>query len=324
MFVPYLEKLITNYKNPNPDVSMFTLDSIPYTFVSQLEECSNFFMQKQIKTINDNIYCFKKILPIEYRKCDFIKNAIGSYYLSKYNLKPIDQFLIRHYVKPNKMDYNVVIDMEISTNLILYGVEMPADNQVSVEFLTGKQVATVLYSEFCDTSLIRQLNESYDTNTFHSTCLTEDICTVNYDAILNVKYDSNNKLYASHLFTEVYNVIMTKITCKNKLLLVGPLFLTRFEAGLLYLIIACFSKIQCISPGLISLQNATCKIFEVRSLLDKIKCQISETCNHDSIHFERFTLNILPNTLLRNHSYVDFLVRYNNATMEYYLQNINV
>ena len=322
-FLQIRDKLLTYYENPNSNFVMFSLEAVPNKFISQVEECNMFFMSKQIKTINDNVYCFKNVLPNEYRKNEDIKNGISQCFMHKYNIRIIDKVKYltdRKYYNsiPEVFIYDGIYEDNIEN--ILFGnkfnIEYP---NIELHYITGKEISKVLYSEFCDINILSNFQNS--DHILLSSIFIESLekLDIKYECIIPIHYSKNNKVNLLNLYHSFYDAI-NKINCGHNIVIVGSIFLTRFEASLLFLLFHCFASVQYCS-GILILKEANCKINNIRELYKQISNALNQIKDIENENFTSSILNILPDTLLRSESYLKFLFDYNNNTLDYFLKN---
>ncbi|KAK7076759.1 Methyltransferase activity protein [Halocaridina rubra] len=73
---PNLKKMVEYYSNSEANVSMFSLDDLPVSFLSQLRECNQTFKEYQIKTITKNVSTFEKLTDGEHEYNNIRKNKV--------------------------------------------------------------------------------------------------------------------------------------------------------------------------------------------------------------------------------------------------------
>ncbi|KAJ8927799.1 hypothetical protein NQ314_019680 [Rhamnusium bicolor] len=130
--------------------SMFSLSELPNYFLIEIQECTDFFMNKQMRTILDNIYYYENKIKSEPNKVYIMKTSIAQLFMNVYNLTwiPNDKKIVPHvsvgdnwrvYMAHHSRDYTCVlvqnlVNRKLSTDIM--------DIQI------GKQIEVVQNSKF--------------------------------------------------------------------------------------------------------------------------------------------------------------------------------
>ncbi|KAJ8938107.1 hypothetical protein NQ318_006996, partial [Aromia moschata] len=130
--------------------SMLSLSELPDCFLQEIHECSDFYMQKQIRAILDNVYCFENKEKSNANTLYVLKSFIAHLYVTMYNLKCI----------PNdKKSYPA------SVSFTCFSVENLIKSKISrniIDIRIGKQIEKVQNSKFTHKDNLQKLVRVYD------------------------------------------------------------------------------------------------------------------------------------------------------------------
>ncbi|XP_015839665.1 cap-specific mRNA (nucleoside-2'-O-)-methyltransferase 2 isoform X2 [Tribolium castaneum] len=292
--------LLSPYKSGHfVDKSMFDLNKINPDFLTQLLHISRFFMQKQIEHILDNIRFFRNASQNESGKVHQIKVYVANRYINKYKLKSIS----RHLKLVPTLDISQFFSNEVKKINFVNGVaKFDAKNLVQVnptldilDVKLGEKFTQVKSSRFCDN--LPKLNFS---NKMKSHGPLYQLVANKLGATATIiSLDSPFESYYDFQKDFFYKIFHSK---KRNFLIVGVPLLTNFLAGVMYILISCFSHVHVHQNGCIILCGGDlAKIAPVFATVEKRYRSVPD-CG---------ILQIVPPGLLYSNNFFDFVWNYN-------------
>lgn len=142
-------RLIIPYKNTVAvcKKSMFRLEDVDREFLRQIDECAEFFMRKQMHTINENVW-------------NFLSNSNNAFY-ENVKLRTLHEDITNHFLSIYRMGrieyskklvptksvhrFNKTYQLDEKASYKCYYMK---EVHIPVEFVVGKRVETVFYSKY--------------------------------------------------------------------------------------------------------------------------------------------------------------------------------
>lgn len=291
---------------------MFPVDNIPQEFINQIINLSTIFMHEQINTINQNIYYFGKRIREERISNGLLKDSIAKYFIKNYKLKPIN--ISKKIVPFTKLINNTF--QRIKGGVISEFIEDISDLHIVI----GKQINGIHFTEFCDIDLLEKLNNiaaQQATESLFLKPLQIDISVFKYK--LHSTYSLNNSLYMKNVFHE-FNNLLQNLSLGDSVILTGYIFLTRFEVGLLYLLMSSFHTVEYFEDGVIIFKNC---LGNVNRQLEFFK-QIKNSLNNVEKPLNNGLILSVLTVVKPNYIFNSFIQReiknYNRTTINFYLK----
>lgn len=292
----------------NEHKAMFPLEHIPEPFMNQIVNLSLVFMKEQVKVINANILHFQRDLKNEIHRLGVLKQEIANRFMGKYNVRAIDEG--RKLVPSgggNK--YRKYLD-----GVSGYFVSDLIDVVDDLDIILGKRLTTVFFTEFCDNDLLPKAayanNVDLPAETHLELLRNLDNDLLYYDHKSYVPYSYDNSKYRTVVFNELYRLVKI-IRPGENVILVGYLFLTRFDASLLHLLASAFTVIRHFDKGVIALKDCNLNLPETLSRFNEIHRNLTQS--HENLSLT--VVSILPMNNLFNGVFDLELKRYNTSTI---------
>lgn len=318
------DQLIRPYKSFSCEngLAMFTIDQINAELISQVKICADFFMQKQIHTINCNIEHFRKSSAFESVKTKEIRFEVANYYLRRYEvirippqkkimqINDINKFSFFHKQMFYKKEWLYQENYKEFDTKILDSIDI--SNLLEIE--TGKRIDQVFYSNFCCKDYLSNLDSAVCT---HFDPKLNDMALHYTDqidgdhTIVNTKNcDKYLKQYEfqKYLFYELKLQLM-----KNKIIFLKIPFLTCFLVELLYLLMMNFEKAIFHKKGFVVLHTKNLINFEeVQKCFEKISCVYEKITTKDTSDI----IQIFPLDYVLHSEFIELIWNYNNAVCQ--------
>lgn len=299
--------------------SMFHLNEIPQDFIEEIILCTDYFMQKQISTINENIKWFKKKSSFENARVSYLKTCIATCYINKYkinsvptnkkivrftNNQKIISFYQQQWNRVNKWCFKE--DFKI---LLVSNTYCNIDSSL-MQIKTGKMVTKVLHSNFCS-------KENMGVNINCTTLVHEELYKsalkfVNRESDCGVisLFDLDERSEQSRFQKKVFIWLRNQLGTKNILFLKIPL-VTNFLAQLIFLYMSMYKKAIFHKSGFIVFDTINeNEIQGVSKYFDVIQSTYDKIDSEENIDI----LQLIPLRVICESSlYVNYLWNYNNS-----------
>ncbi|ENN72962.1 hypothetical protein HUJ04_004004 [Dendroctonus ponderosae] len=282
---PIWDQLVLPYKKGgfNKTQAMFSLSDIPDSFLLQLTgSCSDFFLQLQTNTINDNIYYYQNPLESDQRSLKLEKINIAHYYMRRYQVKPIPKGR-RLIHQSNKRD---LVDLQrigqVSTK------DFP-DMFDAINIYIGKRIDVVRNSKFASLDQVQNLRYSSTRNQTQSTLYSLVLSRVEQSTVVINASSFNLEVYFEYQ-RSLFNALKAAVaTGKHVLLLNVPLH-THFLAGMWWLLASAFETVYFKGGWCLFYKNLPDKANSVRDAFSRVE-NIYNTFSADSS--QAFTADII-------------------------------
>ncbi|KAJ8985105.1 hypothetical protein NQ317_019791 [Molorchus minor] len=266
--------------------SMFSLENLPKHFIEEIHNCTDFFMQKQMKTILDNIYYFENKVRSDANFVYVLKTSIAQLYMGMYNPKWIPD---NKKIVPNVSVGNNwrVHPTQTSSSFICIPVENIMKSELSsgiVDIRIGKKIQTVHNSKFTHKDNLQKIymllgGQHLSISLYNYVLL---IISKNNE-VINVKH-FNLALYHQfqrQFFNRVYGCISNT---KNNIIFLNVPFVTHFLVGLLYILSFAFKKVY-FGNGIVILNECRSEcvtiVKQILSDIDLAYRKIDNDCDLD-------------------------------------------
>lgn len=295
------------------DKAMFPLDSIPDEFIIKVQTFSHMFMNEQINTINQNIWHFKRALKNEVHRLGYIKQEIAKRFISKYKVRPIDE---TNKLVPNSNNFKKYLSYSKDSDSVTVSDLLETANEL--EIVLGKRLTNVFYTEFCDIDLLPKSAYASDVSLPPSVYL--DLIKNAPNDYMYYKYKSyipycyNNSEYKETIFKEIYSLIQN-LQIGDNVVLIGYVFLTRFDVGLLHLFISCFTSVEYFDKGIIALTDCNENRNKVLEHFVTILDHLNNANGNNRKDLSLTVVSILSPNYLFNGIFDSELKRYNVNTI---------
>lgn len=305
--------------------SMFDINEISQDFLEEIVLCTDYFMEKQISTINENIKWFKKRSSFENAKISSIKSSVSTHYISKYKINS---------VPPNKRimhladNYNLVSFYQQQWNrvskwcfeenlktLLVPNLQWKTTSDL-LRIRIGKKVSTVLHSNFCSKENI------IDIRKYYSCTVYEDLY---HNALKFIGQKNDCALISLADFAETcdhcefqrifFFKLKGQLGRKNIVILKIPL-LTNFLVHLIFLYMSMYEKIVFHKSGFIVFNTIDeDAVQEIRKCFDVIQ-SVYNNIDTEERYCDSDILQLIPFKLICDSPlYISYLWNYNNVVL---------
>lgn len=318
---PIWNDLLTSYKSPHLKVekSLFDLNEIPHIFLEELSDCVDFFMEKQIETIEENVRNFRKKQNAEMAKIKFRKKLVAEKYIKKYKFQIIakEKKLVSNVEDLNYLSFyfrqwNYSNKWSFPVDFIEFDTSALTCNHKLCDLLNiklGKPLVKVVHSNFCSKD-----NKKLSISDFQSadSCdleIVESLTSIK-DNIIKIN-DFINKKQEYEFHSSLFSNIREKFTEDQVVLLKIP-FTTSFCVAILYLLMFNYEKAIFHKSGYIILQKLGSRMQEVSACFDYVSSAFSAL--NDCTNDEKLDINqIIPLSVIYDRAFIDLIWNYNNV-----------
>ncbi|XP_025833984.1 cap-specific mRNA (nucleoside-2'-O-)-methyltransferase 2 [Agrilus planipennis] len=322
------------YQNPNDfnDLALFTWDDMGPDYLHQIRQLCQYFMDMQVRTINDNLNNFGK--NHRCTRTNRIKYLVADYFLSNFGVVKLEND--RKIIHPSFFEqvtqekrfcfhnrfWRYKPEWKFSENYhSLSNLHLETERRDLLNIDVGKAVTKVLYSPYYSCNLFPEFN--FEMFRKKSTGDLYNLCkrSIHYDTViismLELSNSENNVTFQRNLF----ETITSKLDYVNKcLMFVQVPFVTNFVVSLLFILSLAFENVVFLRGGTVILLNPTQKgIQEVKKYFNVIdfvyKC-IDKYC------YFKFTVDILQiisPLVFEKSQFYRCVWNYNNSLLKLYL-----
>lgn len=314
------ETLLASYESPDLKTgkSMFDVSDINWNFLLQISDCADFFMERQIETIKENVENFNNKQATEVAKMTHRKKLVAARYIKRCRLRAIPKqrklvvdvenlndssFYFRQWNCPNSWSYREDFQEFSSSSL---GFNEKLLKLLNIKL--GKPLERVVCSNFCSKECVK-LNvsdfQSVDTSDLLNTM--QMFCNVNANVFSVVDFTHETKQHDFHF--SLFSSIREKLNQRNFIFLKIP-FVTNFLVGILYLLLFAYEKAIFHKNGSVTLCNLIGRVNEVKECFDAIHAIYSENKGDKLVDVNQ----IIPLNVMYNHDFINLVWNYNNVT----------
>lgn len=257
---PYKKGVFDNNK------SMFSVDQIPNSFKVQLKSCcSDFFLERQINTINDNIYYYLHSSKSEKDYLHYRKVEIANRYIKKYWLKAIS----KHCRVVPYLDVHVrpkdTCELEETRSVCLKDWDLIE----FVDITLGKRIDFVHTSKFASIECIENLTKHLNNNK------TSSLYNLVVNALKMSTMEFNIKSFSLVPYfkyqKDLFNSVLAAIDKQKHLFFLNVLFHTNFLAALWCILASAFESVY-FGPGwCLFYKPVATKVTSAKSILSAIR-----------------------------------------------------
>lgn len=86
-----MEKLFEGYGKHCPSTSLFSLSSIPCTFLERLKACEEYFTSLQMEAIGQNIQQFYYMSSREWKAHAHLRHLVVENFVKRFHLRPVSE-----------------------------------------------------------------------------------------------------------------------------------------------------------------------------------------------------------------------------------------
>nr|XP_022919578.1 cap-specific mRNA (nucleoside-2'-O-)-methyltransferase 2 [Onthophagus taurus] len=306
----FFEELLQPYKTGKIEKSLFKKADISETFIKQLYHCSIYFMEHQIKTINENITHFNKKESYSYykfmnKKCKSIVNLFQSE--NKICGIGADKRVIKN-ANLNRHRFIDILNDTDNFNPNLYAKICTENIEEHIDLKIGKFITNLCYSKYHSVT-------NYD---YHFTKKSNSLFNLIESKLkplnLIISLNTFHKIYSVSQFHQILfkvcvnNLELCYKTNKNIIVIDLPL-LTNFSVGLLYLISSCFQTFWFIKNAIILEKPDQSRICTIQKHFIQIS-NLYSTLN-DNTSFVQDILQVIDTRKLQNGFFYKCICQYN-------------
>lgn len=277
--------------------SMFDLECLPEDFLNQIHECSEYFMQLQMRKIKDNIKAFGKNSAHHFLKK--FNHSIADYFVKTYSMSNIP-------VEKRITKGTTVADNTKKTNRF-YTIFEKDQISVELDLRCGKKYQQVLYSKFCTNDNVKNFNFKRNNTKFYNLILASLACNYN---IINMTHSDPVDLSKFHytFLCELKNCIESR----KDLIIIGPI-VTNILANLIYLLTNSFEHCIFLNVGCVifkQLINHSNLLKQIDLISEEYaKCFAKNNCD---------LLQIIKHNRVINSNLLNVIIEYNNNFAKYW------
>lgn len=318
------DQLLRPYKsNCKIGSAMFTIDQINAEVISQVINCTNFFMQKQIHTINGNIEHFKKNCAFENVKTKEIRFEVANYYMRRYEVIRIPpEKKILQYHDTNRFSFfskQIFYKKEwiYEENYKEFDIQIADSVDLShfLEIKIGKRFDKIFHSNFCCRDYLNNFDSAACIRYFDNKLIDIALdCTADIDGDHTIVSTKNCDKYFKQYEFQKYLFYELKLQLmKNQIIFLKIPFLTCFLVELLYLLMLNFEKAIFHKEGFIVFHTKN-----VRNLAKVEKCfeQISGVYENISTKDSSDIVQLFPLDYILHSPFFQLIWNYNNAVCQ--------
>lgn len=319
----FWDDLLLPYKSPESktDKSLFNIDEIHESFVKQISDCADFFMERQIETIEENIKHYGKKEKAELAKIKLRKNLVADRYIKKCKLQAIARekrlvnsvedlnhlsFYFRQWNYSNDWSF---LEEFTEFNTSALNCDRKLCNILTLKF--GKPLKKVVHSNFCSKDNQKlNVTEFLGEDVLYLMELVQSFADVN-DNVLNV-LDYTNKTKQHDMHVSFFHSIREKLG-NNQLIFIKIPFVTSFLVSILYLLMFNYETAIFHKDGFIVLKNLSSRVEEVRECFDVIYSTFSDVTDESGCDKELDVNQIVPLSVMYDRVFIDLVWNYNNV-----------
>lgn len=316
------DELLRVYRDGPPENSMFAITSIPVVFLGEVIECSNFFMRKQIATIESNIETYQTRYDRKIcQRLKYIKNCFLIKFLQMYPIKNISSSkkvvkddCVNSYGVKRKYTWGFHNSLYFGSFDLNY---LHGKNDCCFSMRTGRKFNEIAYSKFCKSNNLDILKNCVKITNGCYKGLNNLKCLV-------IKYlEPNNIMIAStdfgcdlvDLTQNVFFKIKQALDNEEKnIVFINVPFLTSSLVGLLYLISYGYEKLVFYASGIVYLKGVNYKINFVKKKLEQLfelyKKLNLHSCDFD---FKMDVIEIVKGSRFYENKFLEAVFYYNNS-----------
>ena len=257
----------------NADKSMFSLGDIDQTFLQQVSDCSTYFMEKQICTINENVKHFGRKSFFELAKLKHVHECVTKHFVETYRIASIPNELriVRNvnisnlffcdavpYDDTSQLHVKINVESALCTNLLHAGEVL--------DVVTGERIEAIRYSKYVPRDLKK----------FHGAQREIKLCEI----VRFYLKSRNNVISASDFDIDLaqigdhqrrfFHVLSGSLErCKN-LIVVGIPLVTNFTVGLVYLVMLAYESVYFFNKMILFENPSAVRMNAVKRCLERI------------------------------------------------------
>lgn len=317
------ESLLLPYKSLDYKTgkSMFDLNEINSGYLDQISACVDFFMEKQIETIEENIRNFKNNQATERSKIMHRKKLVAAQYIKKYKVQRIskEKKLVPNVENLNDLSYYfrqwnysngwsfVEDSMEFDTSCLSCTQKICDLLKITI----GKPLDKIVHSNFCSKENSK-LN-IVDFKSIDALCLSNTVqpyISSDTSVLKIVDFLDNTEQHDFH--TSFFYSVRNELKQPNQIFVKIP-FVSNFLVGILYLLMFAYEKATFHRNGFIVLSNLSVRVEEVNECFDNIHSAMKDIGNKNK-EDKIFDINqIVPLNVMYNHVFINLVWNYNNV-----------
>ncbi|KAI4459466.1 hypothetical protein MML48_6g00013730 [Holotrichia oblita] len=306
LLVPYIEG---KFK----EKSMFSMDHISPSFLEQINACALFFMDKQIRVINENIKYFRNVCYEQKRWITNLTSNVVDYFLNKYRIFPLsneDKIVTGSKVHAMYHMAEFFLTKEESAYCTKINID-EVDISSILDVQIGKYVVNLYHSKYHTTT-----NYSYNQNK-----INKDLYNVVRSMLSNrssiIAFSDFDQFYGVSKFHRIFFLeIYQNFTHQKNMLIVGVPLLTNFLVGLVFLISLAFKHMWFLNNMIVLETPQKTKVSDVRKHLDVIYKMYEDIDKMPEI-FTKDILHLIPFECIYNKKIIKLISQYNECTLKY-------
>ncbi|KAI4459455.1 hypothetical protein MML48_6g00006350 [Holotrichia oblita] len=306
LLVPYIEG---KFK----EKSMFSMDHISPSFLEQINACALFFMDKQIRVINENIKYFRNVCYEQKRWITNLTSNVVDYFLNKYRIFPLsneDKIVTGSKVHAMYHMAEFFLTKEESAYCTKINID-EVDISSILDVQIGKYVVNLYHSKYHTTT-----NYSYNQNK-----INKDLYNVVRSMLSNrssiIAFSDFDQFYGVSKFHRIFFLeIYQNFTHQKNMLIVGVPLLTNFLVGLVFLISLAFKHMWFLNNMIVLETPQKSKVSDVRKHLDVIYKMYEDIDKMPEI-FTKDILHLIPFECIYNKKIIKLISQYNECTLKY-------
>lgn len=312
------ESLLLPYKSLDYKTgkSLFDLNEINSEYLAQMSACVDFYMEKQIETIEENIKSFKNNEATDRSKIGHRKKLVAAKYMKKYKVQAIakEKRLVPSVENLNDLSY-YFRQWNYSNGWSFFGDSMEFDTSCldcnqkicdSLKIIMGKPLEKIVHSNFCSKENLK-LN-IVDFKSLDALCLPDALQPYigSNASVLNiVDFLDKTKQYDFH--SSFFYSVRNGLKQANQVFVKIPL-VSSFLVGILYLLMFAYEKATFHKNGFIVLSKLSARVEEVKECFDIIDFALKDIGNTN-----KEINQIVPLNVMYNHVFINLVWNYNNV-----------
>ncbi|KAK9694391.1 FtsJ-like methyltransferase [Popillia japonica] len=307
LLVPYIEG---KFK----EKSMFSLDHISPSFLEQMNACASFFMDKQIRVINENIKYFRNVCYKQKRWITNLTSNVVDYFLNKYRIFPLShEAKVVTGRKVHAMYHMAEFfltkeeDITYCNNINIDKVNISSILDIQI----GKYIVNLYHSKYHTTT-----NYSYNQNKTNKDLynlirpMLSNTCSI-------ITFSDFDQFYGVSKFHRIFFFeIYHNFTHRKNMLIVGIPLLTSFLVGLVFLISLAFERMWFLNNVIVLETPQKSKINDIRKHLDVVYKTYEDIDKMPEI-FTKDILHLIPFECIYNRRFIKLVSQYNECILKY-------
>lgn len=284
------DSLISSYKTVKKE-AMFDLSKINVTFLQQLEDCAQYFMELQCDQINRNIELFTEEVSSEvWDSIKDIQEKVANAYLNKCPVSNVPTYcrLLKNTRKKPRIIHRE-LDVKVTSNYKELGV----DNLIKIR---GGLVIDVVRSSWFGCVSTKVSRKDYP--------IPEFVSPMN--VISGSSFDS--EISQGDLHRDFLHMVLERSRRCCNVMICGVPLLTRFLVGVVYVLSLGFDSFVVCKSGIVFHNYNEFKFYIVKKHLETIAAAFEYLRTKD---FVEDILEVVPMKVLRKSNFYKAVYKYN-------------